>query len=73
MLNILKYLSEVNFREESDFSSIKSNNAILDYGLYGKYDNLILTEDSPRLLVLNVCSDIGLYDMANVSDLLLPF
>ena len=57
-LNILKYLPEDILREEPDFSSIKSNNTIQDYGLCGECDIPILTEDPPRLLVLNVCDDM---------------
>ncbi|CAG8585378.1 20493_t:CDS:2 [Rhizophagus irregularis] len=76
-------------REEPDFSSIKSNNTILDYGPCGECDIPILTEDPPRLLVLNVCDDMihrtcakAMYkdgtllcscDMADNSDPLLPF
>ncbi|GBC24044.2 hypothetical protein GLOIN_2v1771599 [Rhizophagus irregularis DAOM 181602=DAOM 197198] len=72
-----------------DFSSIKSNNTILDYGPCGECDIPILTEDPPRLLVLNVCDDMihrtcakAMYkdgtllcscDMADNSDPLLPF
>ena len=72
-LNILKYLPEDNLRGEPDFSSIKSNDTIPDYGSYGKCDNPILTEDPPRSLILNVCGDIGSCGMADVSDPLLPF
>ena len=57
-LYILKYLPEDILREELDFSSIKSNNTIQDYGLCGECDIPILTEDPPRLLVLNVCDDM---------------
>ena len=37
-LNILKYLPEDILREEPDFSSIKSNNTIPDYGPCGECD-----------------------------------
>ncbi|CAG8616512.1 15721_t:CDS:2, partial [Funneliformis mosseae] len=46
------------FRKELDISSIKSNKAIPDYRLCMECDIIILTEDLPRLLVLNVCSDM---------------
>ncbi|CAG8562561.1 2878_t:CDS:2 [Funneliformis mosseae] len=45
-------------REEPDFSSIKSNEAIPDYGPCMKYDTPILTEDPLRSLMLNICSDM---------------
>ncbi|CAI2172346.1 12450_t:CDS:2 [Funneliformis geosporum] len=67
-LNILKYLSEDNLREEPDFLSIKFNNTIPDYGPYGKCDNPILTEDPPRSLVLNACGDIDSCGMADVME-----
>ena len=57
-LNILKYLPEDILREEPDFSSIKSNNTIQDYGPCGECDIPILTEDPPRSLILNVCGDM---------------
>ncbi|RIA81318.1 hypothetical protein C1645_744613 [Glomus cerebriforme] len=45
-------------REEPDFSSIKSNEAIPDYGPCMECDTSILTEDPPRSLMLNVCGDM---------------
>ncbi len=57
-LNILKYLLENILHKESDFSSIKSNKAILNYRLYEEYDILILIRDSFKLLILNVCDNI---------------
>ncbi|CAG8722629.1 20276_t:CDS:2 [Rhizophagus irregularis] len=57
-LNILKYLPEDILREEPDFSSIKSNNTIPDYGPCGECSTPILAEDPPRALVLNVCGDM---------------
>src|SRR3954454_8344498 len=57
-LHILKHLPEDILREELDFSSIKSNEAIPDYGPCGECDIPILTEDPPRSLVLNICGDI---------------
>ena len=54
-LNILKYLPEDILREEPDFSSIKSNNTIPEYGPCGECDIPIWSEDPPRSLVLNVC------------------
>ncbi|PKY53892.1 hypothetical protein RhiirA4_409421 [Rhizophagus irregularis] len=44
--------------EELDISSIKSNEAIPDYGPCMECDISILTEDPLRLLILNVCGDI---------------
>ncbi|RGB21383.1 hypothetical protein C1646_778188 [Rhizophagus diaphanus] len=49
---------------ELDVLSIKSNEAITDYGPCMECDIPILTEDPPRSLVLNVCDH---------SDPLLPF
>jgi len=72
-LNILKYLLEDNLHKKLNFLSIKSNDTILDYGPYEKYDNPILAKGLPKLLVLNVCSDIGSCGMANVNSSLLPF
>src|SRR6266498_310757 len=57
-LHILKHLPEDILHEEPDFSSIKSNEAIPDYGPCGECDIPILTEDLPRSLVLNVCDDM---------------
>ena len=57
-LHILKYLPEDILCEESDFSLIKSNEAIPDYGPYIECDTPILTEDPPRSLILNVCGDM---------------
>ncbi|CAG8603359.1 4808_t:CDS:2 [Funneliformis mosseae] len=57
-LHILKHLPEDILREESDFSSIKSNEAIPDYGACQECDKPILTEDLPRSLILNVCGDM---------------
>ncbi len=54
----MKYLSEDILREELDISSIKSNEAIPDYGLCMEYDIFILTEDLSRSLILNVCGDM---------------
>ena len=67
-LNILKYLPEDILREEPDFSSIKSNNTIPDYGPCGECDVPILTEDPPRSLVLNVCGDVIHWTYVNESD-----
>src|SRR5688572_13795622 len=55
-LHILKYLPEDILREELDISSIKSNEAISDYGPCMEYDITILTEDTSRSLILNVYS-----------------
>ncbi|CAG8719444.1 6046_t:CDS:2, partial [Funneliformis mosseae] len=44
--------------EEPDFSSIKSNDTIQDCEVCQECDKPILTENPPRSLVLNVCSDI---------------
>jgi hypothetical protein len=57
-LHILKHLPEDILREEPDFSSIKSNEAIPDYGPCMECDTPILTEDPPRSLILNVCGDM---------------
>src|ERR1043165_7958872 len=57
-LYILKYLPEDILREELDFSSIKSNNTIQDYGPCGECDIPTLTEDPPKSLVLNACGDM---------------
>jgi flagellar hook-basal body complex protein FliE len=57
-LHILKYLPEDILREEPDFSSIKSNNTIQDYGPCGDCDVSIFSENPPRSLVLNVCGDV---------------
>ncbi|CAG8690731.1 11006_t:CDS:1 [Funneliformis mosseae] len=57
-LSILKYLSKDILREESDFSSIKSNDTIQDCEMCQECDKPILTENPPRSLVLNVCGDI---------------
>ena len=54
----MKHFLEDILYEESDFSLIKSNKAILDYGLCGECDIFILTEDLPRSLILNICDDI---------------
>ncbi|CAG8619843.1 497_t:CDS:2, partial [Funneliformis mosseae] len=45
-------------REKPDFSTIKSNKTIPDYGAYQECDKPILTEDPPRSLILNVCGDM---------------
>jgi len=58
VLYILKYLLEDILHEELDILSIKSNEAIPDYGPCMEYDIPILTEDPPRSLVLNVCGDM---------------
>ncbi|CAB4441329.1 unnamed protein product [Rhizophagus irregularis] len=57
-LHILKHLPGDILHEELDISSIKSNEAIPDYGPCMECDISILTEDPLRLLVLNVCGDI---------------
>ncbi|CAG8763669.1 21018_t:CDS:2, partial [Rhizophagus irregularis] len=57
-LHILKHLPDDILREELDVSSIKSNEAIPDYGPCMECDIPILTEDPPRSLVLNVCGDM---------------
>ncbi|PKY41808.1 hypothetical protein RhiirA4_396535 [Rhizophagus irregularis] len=54
----MKHLPEDILREELDISSIKSNEAIPDYGPCMECDIPILTEDPPRSLVLNVCGDM---------------
>ena len=85
----MKYFLEDIFHEESDFSSIKSNNTIPEYGLCRKCDISIWSEDPTRSLILNVCGDmiyrtyvkkiykdgilLCLYDKVDNSDLLLPF
>ncbi|GBC08754.1 hypothetical protein RclHR1_08350024, partial [Rhizophagus clarus] len=58
VLHILKHLPDDILREELDVSSIKSNEAIPDYGPCMECDIPILTEDPPRSLVLNVCGDM---------------
>src|SRR4051794_32244225 len=58
ILHILKHLPEDILHEEPDFSSIKSNEAIQDYGPCMECDIPILTEDPPRSLMLNVCGDM---------------
>ncbi len=57
-LHILKHLSEDIFHEESDFSSIKSIEAITDYRSCQECKIPILTEDLSRSLVLNVCDNV---------------
>ena len=57
-LNILKYLPENILYEELNFSSIKFNNIISDYGLYGDCNTPILTEDLSKSLILNVCDNM---------------
>ncbi|PKC09791.1 hypothetical protein RhiirA5_415186 [Rhizophagus irregularis] len=57
-LNILKYLPEDILREEPDFSSFKTNEAIPDNGPCGDCDMSIFSEDPPRSLVINVCGDV---------------
>ncbi|POG73948.1 hypothetical protein GLOIN_2v1771934 [Rhizophagus irregularis DAOM 181602=DAOM 197198] len=52
-LNILKYLPEDILREEPDFSSFKTNEAIPDNGPCGDCDMSIFSEDPPRSLVIN--------------------
>ncbi|GET67425.1 hypothetical protein GLOIN_2v1770914 [Rhizophagus irregularis DAOM 181602=DAOM 197198] len=54
----MKHLPEDILREELDISSIKSNEAIPDYGPCMECDIPILTEDPPKSLVLNVCGDM---------------
>ncbi|CAB5372713.1 unnamed protein product [Rhizophagus irregularis] len=49
----MKHLPEDILREELDISSIKSNEAIPDYGPCMECDIPILTEDPPKSLVLN--------------------
>ncbi|GES96015.1 hypothetical protein GLOIN_2v1770914 [Rhizophagus clarus] len=60
-LYILKHLPP-------DFSSIKSNEAIPDYGSCQECEIPILTEDPPRSLVLNVCGDVIHRTCANKVD-----
>ncbi len=57
-LYILKYLLEDILHEDSDFSLIKSNKTIQDYGQYIKCDTSILIEDSSKSLILNICNDM---------------
>ncbi|CAI2183993.1 13934_t:CDS:2 [Funneliformis geosporum] len=58
-LHILKHLPDDMFTLQTlDVSSIKSNEAIPDYGPCMECDIPILTEDPPRSLVLNVCGDM---------------
>ncbi|GES83083.1 hypothetical protein GLOIN_2v1511284 [Rhizophagus clarus] len=57
-LHILKHLPDDILREELDVSSIKSNEAIPDYGPCMECDIPILTEDPLRSLILNVCGDM---------------
>ncbi|UZO26795.1 uncharacterized protein OCT59_019008 [Rhizophagus irregularis] len=45
-------------REEPDFSSFKTNEAIPDNGPCGDCDMSIFSEDPPRSLVINVCGDV---------------
>ena len=54
----MKYFPKDILCEEPDFSSIKFNNTILNYGLYGECDIPILTEDPPRSLMLNIYDDM---------------
>ncbi|PKK77609.1 hypothetical protein RhiirC2_844176 [Rhizophagus irregularis] len=67
-LNILGHLPEDILREEPDFSSIKSNETITDYGPCGECDLPFLTEDPPRSLILNVCGDIAHRTCAKETD-----
>ena len=64
-LHILKHLSKDIFYEEPDFSSIKSNEAIPDYGSCQECEIPILTKDLSRSLVLNVCGDVIYQTCAN--------
>jgi hypothetical protein len=67
-LHILKHLPEDILSEEPDFSSIKSNDTIPDYGSCQECEIPILTEDPPRSLVLNVCGDVIHRTCANKVD-----
>ncbi|RGB22693.1 hypothetical protein C1646_775682 [Rhizophagus diaphanus] len=67
-LNILKYLPEDILREEPDFSSFKTNEAIPDNGPCGDCDISIFSEDPPRSLVINVCGDVIHRTCANKVD-----
>jgi hypothetical protein len=67
-LHILKHLPEDILSEEPDFSSIKSIEAITDYGPCQECEIPILTEDPPRSLVLNVCGDVIHRTCANKVD-----
>ena len=53
-LHILKYLLKDILCEETDFSLIKSNKTIPDYGLCEKCNIFILIEDPPKFLILNI-------------------
>ncbi|RGB41745.1 hypothetical protein C1646_810505 [Rhizophagus diaphanus] len=53
-LNILEHLPEDILREEPDFSSIKSNETITNYGPCRECDPPFLTEDPPRSLILSL-------------------
>ncbi|PKK60547.1 hypothetical protein RhiirC2_245069 [Rhizophagus irregularis] len=58
-LNILKYLPEDILREEPDFSAIKSSGVTIpDNGLCTYCEKPILSDNSPRSVVINVCGHI---------------
>ncbi|RIA99181.1 hypothetical protein C1645_811647 [Glomus cerebriforme] len=54
--------------EEPDFSSIKSNEAISDYGLCEEYDISILIEDLFRFFILNICGNMVYQTCAKETD-----
>ncbi|GES77985.1 hypothetical protein GLOIN_2v1707120 [Rhizophagus clarus] len=58
-LYILKHLPEDIPRKKSDFSSIKFNEVIPDYGSCQECEISILIENPPRLLILNVCEEVA--------------
>ncbi|PKC14470.1 hypothetical protein RhiirA5_495341 [Rhizophagus irregularis] len=64
----MKHLPEDILREELDISSIKSNEAIPDYGPCMECDIPILTEDPPKSLVLNVCVDYDGREKSSISE-----
>src|SRR5947207_5666465 len=68
VLHILKHLPEDILLKKPDFLSIKSNEAISDYGPCGECDKSILTEDSPRSLILNICGDMVHWTCARETD-----
>ncbi|RIA79605.1 hypothetical protein C1645_810731, partial [Glomus cerebriforme] len=58
-LNILKYLPEDILREEPDFPAIKSSGVTIpDNGLCTYCEKPILSDNSPRSVVINVCGHI---------------
>ena len=58
-LNILKYLPEDILHEVPDFSVIKSSDSnIPEYGPCGICEIPILTDNSPRSIIVNVCGHI---------------